>query len=91
MLAAGMAVWRVWLASDGPAPSVMAGHSMGEYTALVCAGAIGFADAIDLVAERGRCMQRAVVDRIAETTGEQTDRTTSFNDAGIIRIQLPIG
>jgi [acyl-carrier-protein] S-malonyltransferase len=60
MLAAGVAVWRVWLASDGPAPAVMAGHSLGEYTALVCAGAIAFADAVALVAERGRCMQRAV-------------------------------
>jgi [acyl-carrier-protein] S-malonyltransferase len=60
MLAAGVAVWRVWLASDGPAPAVMAGHSLGEYTALVCAGAIAFTDAISLVAERGRCMQRAV-------------------------------
>jgi [acyl-carrier-protein] S-malonyltransferase len=60
MLAAGVAVWRVWLASHGPAPAVMAGHSLGEYTALVCAGAIAFTDAISLVAERGRCMQRAV-------------------------------
>ncbi len=60
MLAAGVAVWRVWLASDGPVPAVMAGHSLGEYTALVCAGAINFDDAIRLVAERGHCMQRAV-------------------------------
>ena len=60
MLAAGVAVWRVWLANEGPAPVVMAGHSLGEYTALVCAGSIAFADAVGLVAERGRCMQRAV-------------------------------
>lgn len=60
MLAAGVSVWRVWQASSGAAPSVMAGHSLGEYTALVCAGALDFADAVALVAERGRCMQDAV-------------------------------
>jgi len=60
MLAAGVSVWRVWQASSGAAPSVMAGHSLGEYTALVCAGALDFADAVALVAERGRCMQAAV-------------------------------
>ena len=57
MLAAGVAVWQ---SKGGPAPAVMAGHSLGEYTALVCAGALVFADAVSLVAERGRCMQRAV-------------------------------
>lgn len=60
MLTAGVAVWRVWLAKEGSTPSVMAGHSLGEYTALVCAGAIDFKDAIKLVAERGRLMQQAV-------------------------------
>jgi [acyl-carrier-protein] S-malonyltransferase len=60
MLAAGVAVWRVWQGNNGPVPAVMAGHSLGEYTALVCAGSIAFADAVALVAERGRCMQRAV-------------------------------
>ncbi|ACL72917.1 (acyl-carrier-protein) S-malonyltransferase [Thioalkalivibrio sulfidiphilus HL-EbGr7] len=60
MLAAGVAVWRVWQAAGGPAPAVMAGHSLGEYTALVCAGAMGFSDAAGLVAERGRLMQGAV-------------------------------
>jgi [acyl-carrier-protein] S-malonyltransferase len=60
MVAAGVAVWRVWLANKGPLPVVMAGHSLGEYTALVCAGAIDFADAVKLVEERGRFMQRAV-------------------------------
>ena len=62
MLTAGVAVWRVWRANKGPLPAVMAGHSLGEYTALVCAGAIDFADAVKLVEERGRCMQRAVPD-----------------------------
>ncbi|MCU7808371.1 MAG: ACP S-malonyltransferase [Candidatus Thiodiazotropha sp. (ex Semelilucina semeliformis)] len=60
MLAAGVAVWRVWQSQGGAVPQQMAGHSLGEYTALVCAGAIAFGDAIKLVAERGRFMQEAV-------------------------------
>lgn len=60
MLAAGIAVWRVWQAEGGPAPRMMAGHSLGEYSALVCAGALAFSDAVALVADRGRFMQDAV-------------------------------
>jgi len=60
MLAAGVAVWRVWQAKGGARPAVLAGHSLGEYTALVCAGSLAFTDAIKLVAERGRLMQAAV-------------------------------
>jgi len=60
MLAAGVAVWRVWQQLQGASPVMMAGHSLGEYTALVCAGAISFGDAAALVAERGRLMQEAV-------------------------------
>lgn len=60
MLTAGVAMWRVWQAAGGPAPAVMAGHSLSEYTALVCAGALDFAAAVALVAERGRLMQAAV-------------------------------
>ncbi|HYQ71407.1 MAG TPA: ACP S-malonyltransferase, partial [Gammaproteobacteria bacterium] len=60
MLTAGVAVWHAWQARGGARPAVMAGHSLGEYTALVCAGALQFGDAIVLVAERGRCMQSAV-------------------------------
>jgi [acyl-carrier-protein] S-malonyltransferase len=60
MLAAGVAVWRVWNQAGGPAPAWMAGHSLGEFTALVCAGSLGYADAIALVAQRGRFMQEAV-------------------------------
>lgn len=60
MLAAGVAVWRVWQDRGGADPVVMAGHSLGEYTALVCAGALDFVDAVHLVADRGRFMQRAV-------------------------------
>ena len=60
MLAAGVAVWRVWQGQGGTMPVMMAGHSLGEYTALVCAGALEFADAVRLVAERGHYMQDAV-------------------------------
>ena len=60
MLAAGVATWRAWLRHGGPKPRAMAGHSLGEYTALVCSGVLGFEDAVDLVAFRGRVMQEAV-------------------------------
>jgi [acyl-carrier-protein] S-malonyltransferase len=60
MLSAGVAVWRVWQAEKGPQPVVMAGHSLGEYTALTCSGALIFSDAVRLVADRGRFMQEAV-------------------------------
>jgi [acyl-carrier-protein] S-malonyltransferase len=60
MLAAGVATWRVWQERGGAAPVLMAGHSLGEYTALVCAGAIDFADAVTLVSDRGDYMQQAV-------------------------------
>ncbi len=60
MLAAGVAVWRVWNQAGGHQPAWMAGHSLGEFTALVCAEALGFADAVALVAQRGRFMQEAV-------------------------------
>lgn len=60
MLAAGVAAWRVWKASGGTDPIVMTGHSLGEYTALVAADALAFADAIKLVEARARYMQQAV-------------------------------
>lgn len=60
LLAAGVAVWRVWQELGGPDPGVLAGHSLGEYTALVCAGALSLVDAAGVVAERGRLMQSAV-------------------------------
>ncbi|MCQ8105168.1 ACP S-malonyltransferase [Methylomonas sp. SURF-2] len=60
MLAAGVAFWRVWCDKTDIRPSWMAGHSLGEYTALVCSEAIGFEDAVKLVATRGKLMQSAV-------------------------------
>lgn len=60
MLTAGVAVWRVWRSRGGASPAMAAGHSLGEYTALVCTGALDFGHAVALVAERGRLMQAAV-------------------------------
>lgn len=60
MLTAGVAVYRAWQSLNPPAPVMMAGHSLGEYTALVAAGALKFADALPLVRYRAECMQQAV-------------------------------
>ncbi len=60
MLAAGVAVWEVWCKHSNIRPSWVAGHSLGEYTALVCSEAMSFEDGIKLVAARGRLMQEAV-------------------------------
>jgi [acyl-carrier-protein] S-malonyltransferase len=60
MLTAGVAVWRAWQADNGPMPVVVAGHSLGEYTALVAAGALAFKDAVPLVRFRAQAMQDAV-------------------------------
>ncbi|MDR2689329.1 MAG: ACP S-malonyltransferase [Azoarcus sp.] len=60
MLTAGVAVYRAWLAAGGPRPALVAGHSLGEYSALVAAGAIAFADAVPLVRFRAQAMQEAV-------------------------------
>lgn len=59
MLSAGVALWRLWCRQSPIRPAWVAGHSLGEYTALVCADAIPFAAAVKLVAERGRLMQQA--------------------------------
>lgn len=60
LLAAGVAAWRTWRAAGGREPAAMAGHSLGEYTALVCAGAMEFKDVVKLVEFRGQAMQEAV-------------------------------
>lgn len=59
MLTAGVATWRAWQEMGGPDPDYVAGHSLGEYSALVAAGSLDFGDAVALAAERGREMQAA--------------------------------
>lgn len=60
LLTASVAVWRVWQQQGGATPAFMAGHSLGEYSALVCAGVLSLADAVKLVEKRGQYMQTAV-------------------------------
>jgi [acyl-carrier-protein] S-malonyltransferase len=60
LLAASVAIWRVWQQSNGTKPAFLAGHSLGEYSALVCAGVLDFKQAISLVELRGKLMQEAV-------------------------------
>jgi len=60
MLTAGVATWRAWQAISSDLPSILAGHSLGEYTALVASGALSFKDALPLVRYRAEVMQNAV-------------------------------
>lgn len=60
LLTAGVALWKLWEQSGGPRPAMLAGHSLGEYTALSCAGVIHLGDAVRLVHTRGLLMQEAV-------------------------------
>jgi [acyl-carrier-protein] S-malonyltransferase len=60
ILVASIALWRLWQAEGGPRPAFVAGHSLGEYSALVAAGSLAFFDAVQLVALRGQLMQQAV-------------------------------
>jgi len=60
MLVSSVATWRIWQAKGGVIPAMMAGHSLGEYTALVCAGSLDFVDAVKLVSQRGQFMMEAV-------------------------------
>jgi [acyl-carrier-protein] S-malonyltransferase len=60
MLTGGIAIWRVWQSQISVMPKLMAGHSLGEYSALVAAGSLSLADAVTVVADRGRFMQAAV-------------------------------
>jgi [acyl-carrier-protein] S-malonyltransferase len=81
LLAAGIAVWRVWRKEHPPAPAALAGHSLGEYTALVAAGSIDFADALRLVQLRGKLMQGAV----PEGTGGMA-AVIGLDDAGVEKL-----
>ena len=83
MLTAGFAAWRAWLAAGGTAPAQMAGHSLGEYTALVCAGAVSFADGLAVVRRRSELMQAAVpigVGAMAAIIGLDDDAVRSVCD-----------
>lgn len=60
LLSASVALWRAWLSEGGAQPAVMSGHSLGEFSALVCAGSIAFRDGVKLVEQRGEFMQEAV-------------------------------
>lgn len=60
LLTSSVAIWRVWQELEGPRPAVMAGHSLGEYSAMVCAGVMSFAEGVRLVKLRGEAMQEAV-------------------------------
>lgn len=60
ILVASIALWRLWQSEGGPRPAFVAGHSLGEYSALVAAGSLGFVDAVRLVERRGQLMQEAV-------------------------------
>lgn len=83
MLTAGVAVWRLWKELGGDDPAVMAGHSLGEYSALVCGGAMSFADAVNLVETRGRLMQQAVpagVGAMAAILGMEDDQVVAITE-----------
>ena len=60
LLTASVAIWRLWQQQGGPQPAAMAGHSLGEWSALVCAGVVSFSDAVEIVRARGAFMQQAV-------------------------------
>ena len=81
MLTAGVATWRAWLEAGGTAPALMAGHSLGEYTALVCAGVLNFSDAVSLVSDRAHFMQQAVPEgegAMAAILGMDDDQVTTL-------------
>lgn len=94
MLAAGVAAYRVWLAAGGTLPTQMAGHSLGEYTALVSAGAVGFDDAMRIVKRRSELMQEAVpvgIGAMAAVLGLDDDAIVELcNEASTIGIAEPV-
>jgi [acyl-carrier-protein] S-malonyltransferase len=77
LLAASVAIWRLWQTKTDSRPSILAGHSLGEYSALVCAEAISFADGVKIVHRRGQLMQSAVpagVGKMAAIVGLENDK-----------------
>lgn len=91
LLAAGVGVWRVWQGQGLPAPAALAGHSLGEYSALVAAGSLSFADALRLVELRGKLMQAAVPEGaggMAAVIGLEDDKVAAlcaaFPGAGVL-------
>ncbi len=85
ILTASVALWRLWLEQGGYKPALMAGHSLGEYSALVCGGVLAFEDAVMLVQKRGEFMQSAVpvgVGAMAAIVGlEDRDVMSACNEA----------
>lgn len=80
LLTASVALWRVWQQQGGKTPALMAGHSLGEYSALVCAGVLNFTDAVKLVELRGKLMQ----DAVPEGTGAMS-AIIGLDDAAIAK------
>lgn len=94
MLAAGVAAWRAWQAAGGDAPEELAGHSLGEYSALVCAGSLDFIDAVQIVQRRAMLMQEAVpagVGAMAAVLGLDDERISALCDeASTIGVAEPV-
>lgn len=94
MLTAGVAAWRAWRSAGGAMPKLMSGHSLGEYSALVCAGSLAFADGIRLVRRRAALMQEAVPageGAMAAILGLDTESLLNVcNDASVIGIAEPV-
>lgn len=94
MLAAGVAAYRAWQIAGGDTPAQMAGHSLGEYTALVCAGAVDFIDAMKVVKRRSELMQEAVpvgIGAMAAVLGLDDETIVSLCDeASTIGIAEPV-
>jgi [acyl-carrier-protein] S-malonyltransferase len=100
LLAASVAIWRLWQQQGGPNPGAMAGHSLGEWSALVCAGVVEFSDAVKIVRARGAFMQQAVpvgvgamaiddqivIDACAEAAEGQVVAAVNFNAPGQVVI-----
>ena len=83
LLTAGVALWQLWEQSGGPRPHFLAGHSLGEYTALSCAGVINLGDAVRLVRTRGQLMQQAVAEgegKMAAVLGLDDDQVRAACD-----------